>query len=255
MYHGLTEDGQCVTVGPGEARYLIPGSEFRDHLAMVAGEGFRAALLSELWTAPRSTPATRPAAVITFDDGRTSDYAVAYPTLAAAGARAEFFVNTATIGQPGYLDWSQVMEMHRAGLSFQSHSRDHVVLLGLSVTALQRQLGDSKRLLEDRLGAPVDFLAAPYGLMNRRVVQTALQIGYRAVCNSWDWTARPGAPTVNRVTMYRITSRRDFLRLLLGNPLPYTRRLTRNALVYAPKRLRLWVGYRRPGVQVLETGA
>ena len=40
----------------------------------------------------------------------------------AAGARAEFFINTATIGQPGYLTWGQVAEMHRAGMSFQSRS-------------------------------------------------------------------------------------------------------------------------------------
>ena len=55
----------------------------------------------------------------TFDDGRATDYEVAFPLLLAAGVRAEFFVNTATIERAGHLTWSQIMEMHRAGMSFQ----------------------------------------------------------------------------------------------------------------------------------------
>src|SRR5947208_4200811 len=95
--------------------------------------------------------------VLTFDDGRAADYEVAFPLLLAAGARAEFFINTARIGRRGYLSWSRIEEMHRAGMSFQSHSHDHVVLPGLSARLLRNEIRTSKRLIEDFLGRSVDF--------------------------------------------------------------------------------------------------
>ncbi len=254
MYHRLTAAGEGVATGP-ESKYAIRGSRFREQLALIADEGVRTYLIRELWEAPRPLADAGRVAIATFDDGQASDYEVAYPALVAAGARAEFFINTATIGQPGYLDWPHVIEMHRAGMSFQSHSHDHVRLLGLSTRTLEHQLIESKRRLEDRLGAPVDVLAAPYGLLNQRVVNTALRVGYRAVCNSYAWPAQPGASTVNRIPLYGTTTMREFLRLLHGSPLPFARRLARAALIYVPKQLLLSVAPGRRGVRVLKTNA
>src|SRR5436309_12842612 len=130
-------------------------------LVAIREHGHRVIWLYESWTRGAAEPPARSPVVLTFDDGRATDYKLAFPLLLAAGARAEFFINTATIGQPGYLAWGQVAEMHRAGMSFQSHAHDHVVLPGLPPRILKNELQTSKRLLEDRVGRGVDVLAAP----------------------------------------------------------------------------------------------
>ena len=252
MYHVLTDPSEPVG-SDGGTKYRLPAAVFREHLALIKRHGFQSALVGRLWARQDSTGG-QPAVGLTFDDGDVSNYTLAYPTLVEAGARADFFVNTATVGRPGFLSWPQIAEMQRAGLAFQSHSHDHVVLVGLPAAALERQLRDSKRLLEDRLGAPVDFLAAPYGLLDRRVVRAAREVGYRAVGTSWNWPARPGAKTMSRIAVYRTTTAVDFSRLLQGRPSILVRRMARALLAHIPKRVLLRVRPSWLGVQVLETG-
>jgi peptidoglycan/xylan/chitin deacetylase (PgdA/CDA1 family) len=252
MYHVLT--GGTGTSGyAGGAKYHLPVAAFRDHLALIASAGFRVASVADLWKG-RPAPDDRPAVGLTFDDGDASNYTLALPALVEAGAPADFFVNTSTVGQPGFLTWAHIAEMQRAGLSFQSHSHDHVVLLNLPAPALERQLRESKRLLEDRLGTPVDFLAAPYGLLNHRVVQAAGEAGYRAVCTSWDWPARPRARTLGRLAVHDTTTREDFSQLLHGRPGILGRRLARALLAHVPKRILLRLKPERLGVRTLEIG-
>ena len=136
------------------------------------------------------------------------DYTDAFPLLRERGLSAEFFVNPATMGQPGFLTWEQAREMAAAGMSVQSHAYDHLYLTRLAAGALHRQMSDSRRAIEDEVGRPSMFLAAPYGDVNRRVVDAALAAGYRAVCTSWPWPARPRAATVSRVAVYGDTSPR-----------------------------------------------
>ncbi len=244
-YHGLTDTEE--TAAPSrERRYWIRGTQFKNHLDQIRRSGYRVRLLGELWNEGRGTPSTArrdrwraPAVVLTFDDGLVSTYEIAYPLLLEAGIRADFFVNTATIGREGFLSWCQITEMQRAGMSFQSHSHDHVYLTWLPAGALERQLRNSKRMLEDRLGQPVDFLSAPYGDLNRQVVKVARQVGYKAVCSSWSWPARPGARAVNRMVIDRHTTLGDFHQLLTGSPIRYAARVARASLMYFPKRILL----------------
>jgi peptidoglycan/xylan/chitin deacetylase (PgdA/CDA1 family) len=254
MYHGLLRDGERAD-GERASKYWLPRELFAAHLRRAAQDGRRVGLLREVWAlgAPATDPG--PPVALTFDDGRASDYEVAFPALTEAGAVADFFVNTTTVGRPGFVSWAQIMEMQRSGCSFQSHSHDHVALLWLSRAALENQLDRSKRMLEDRLGSPVSFLAAPYGLINRRVVEMARKVGYRAVCNSLSWPARPGRSPINRIAMHRDTSVASLARLLHGDPLAFVGRVVRAGAAYVPKRVLLRVQPARLGVRVLEIGA
>jgi peptidoglycan/xylan/chitin deacetylase (PgdA/CDA1 family) len=238
LYHGLTTPGD----GSGEGRdgkYWIAASRFREQLARIAQGRHRTMLLENMWAGPVSTGGEQPV-VITFDDGSASDFAVAFPLLLQAGARAEFFLNTATVGTDGYLSWPQIAEMHRLGMSFQSHGHDHAHLLRLSTPMLHQQMRDSKRIIEDRLGVRVNFLSAPFGLLSRRVVDVALAEGYRAVCTSWAWPARPGKPVVHRIPVDRNTTELQFSRLLMGSPGWYVRQLSWSGLKYVPRRILRW---------------
>jgi len=208
-------------------------------LVAIREHGHRVIRLYEAWTRGAAEPPARSPVVLTFDDGRAADYEVAFPLLLAAGARAEFFINTARIGRRGYLSWSRIEEMHRAGMSFQSHSHDHVVLPGLSARLLRNEIRTSKRLIEDFLGRSVDFLAAPHSLVDRRVIDVAQEAGYQAVFASRGWPARPGNAVVSRVTVLRETTDAQFGAILARQPQAYMPAVARALVARLRRRVAL----------------
>src|SRR5262247_2169661 len=191
------------------ASHWIPPVALARQLVAIRESGHRVVKLYDAWTGAREQSA-RASVVLTFDDGRVADYEIAFPLLLAADMRAEFFINTAKVGRPGYLTWPRIEEMHRAGMSFQSHSHEHVALPTLSARQLRNEIRTSKRLIEDFLGRGVDFLAAPHGLVDRRVIDAAQEAGYQAVCASRGWPAQPGDAVVNRITVLRDTTAGQF---------------------------------------------
>ncbi len=221
------------------SHWVMPVSLGRQ-LAAIREHRSRVVRLYDAW-APHEEGerSSRPAVVLTFDDGRAADYEIAFPILLAAGVRAEFFINTARVGQPGYLTWARIADMHRAGMSFQSHAHDHVVLPVLSARILKNELRTSKRLIEDFLGRGVYFLAAPHSLVDRRVVDAAQEAGYQAVCASRGWPARPGDAVVNRITVLRDTSDEQFGAILAREPLGYLPAIARALLARVQHRVAL----------------
>jgi len=240
VYHGVGEGAGA------DARYTVTRTQLAAHLEQIRRRGHPILPLAVAWSGP-AEEAVAPAVSLTFDDGGASDYDQVFPFLSEHGVVGEFFVNPGTIGHKRNLTWDQAREMARSGMRFQSHAYDHVYLTTLSAPALRRQVGDSKRRIEDELGCAVEFLAAPYGDLNRRVRQAALAAGYRAVCTSWSWPAQAGAQLVNRVAVYARTTPQELVRLLRGDALPYLRRAGRSALLHPVKRalLRLWPAWRR----------
>jgi peptidoglycan/xylan/chitin deacetylase (PgdA/CDA1 family) len=208
-------------------------------LGLIRELGHRVVRLYDAWSRDQEESVARSPIALTFDDGRVADYEVAFPLLLAAGVRAEFFINTVRIGQPGYLTWRRITEMHRAGMSFQSHSHDHVVLPVLATRALKNELRTSKRLIEDRIGRAVDFLSAPHGLVDRRVVDAALEAGYQAVCASRGWPARPGDSVINRVTVLRDTTETQFGAILARQTWAYVPTIARSLLTRLQRRVAL----------------
>jgi peptidoglycan/xylan/chitin deacetylase (PgdA/CDA1 family) len=252
VYHGLAE-GTARPVAAAEERYWVSVQQFQAQLDYMGGEDFTTVLLSNLMNGKAALP-RRSQAVLTFDDGRASDYSIAYPRLREKGFNAEFFVNTATINTAGFLTWSEVKQMQREGMSFQSHSHDHVDLTRSSGEELERQLKLSKEALEDQLGVPVNFLAAPFGALNSTVVECALRLGYQAVCSARTLPARPGARNLNRVVIYRGTSIRAFKQLLECRPSGYLGRIAQSPF-YRAKNLLMKLRPMRPSAQVPEKTA
>lgn len=62
------------------------------------------------------------------------------------------------------MTWDQVRELHRAGMDIESHTHTHRVLTTLPPDELEQELVGSKRLLEEKIDAPVRALAYPVSL-------------------------------------------------------------------------------------------
>ena len=248
LYHSVGD----AALSAADRRYQVPLARFDAQLEALAASGRTAVSLADLWDGAGERVR---AAAITADDGRESDYRLMFPRLRDRGWSADFFVNPGTVGQPGYLTWPQVREMAEAGMGVQSHGYDHASFWTLGRAALRRQIGDSRRALEDATGRRVLFLAAPFGHVTDEAVEVALEEGYRAVCTSWSWPARPRRKTLGRVAVYETTTAADLARVLEGRVLSYAARALRTALVYPPKRLVVALQPARLGAAMAEHGA
>jgi len=121
---------------------------------------------------------------LTFDDGNSSDYAIAAPELKRRGLGARFFVLAGKFGQEGYLSRAEVRDLAAQGFEVGSHGLDHVAWTDASDAALVREIKDSKAILEDITGCRVRSAAVPFGLYDRRVLRELGRHGYHSVFSS-----------------------------------------------------------------------
>jgi peptidoglycan/xylan/chitin deacetylase (PgdA/CDA1 family) len=141
-----------------------------------------------LRTAP--SPVSRPT-LLTFDDGQANLYTHALPVLEQEGVPALIFMVAGQVGgvsaweeQPRWgsnplLTWEQMREMQQRGITFGSHTLTHRRLTSLADEEWREELAESKRVLEEGLGRPVETLAYPYGDFSPEIGQAALEMGYR----------------------------------------------------------------------------
>jgi peptidoglycan/xylan/chitin deacetylase (PgdA/CDA1 family) len=129
------------------------------------------------------------AVVITIDDGWRSTYDIAFPILKKYGYPATLFVYTQLItGGIKTLSWDQVREMSAQGLDVECHTVSHRNLAlpqGLETadqyfTTIAREITDSARIIEQKLGKRPTILAYPYGDTNGLVITLLKQKGYQA---------------------------------------------------------------------------
>jgi peptidoglycan/xylan/chitin deacetylase (PgdA/CDA1 family) len=120
--------------------------------------------------------------------------------LANAGVTATIFLTASYIGTdqlptltrtsfvPRPLDWTQVTEMQRHGIDFGSHTLTHALLSQVSPGEARREIRESRRLIEDRLSAPVSQFCYPRGDFSLAVKRMVAEEGYASAC-----TTRPGS--------------------------------------------------------------
>jgi len=100
------------------------------------------------------------------------------------------------------LQWSQLAAMRRAGHVIGSHSMTHPNLTRIGLLEARRELCESKRLLEDRLGEPVTHFSYPCAILpphwNDHTEALTRELGYRCAATSIPGVAR-GAQNPHQV--------------------------------------------------------
>jgi peptidoglycan/xylan/chitin deacetylase (PgdA/CDA1 family) len=93
------------------------------------------------------------------------------------------------------LGWDESLELQTLGVKFGSHSLTHADLTNLDDEELEREVKESKRILEERLGQEVEGFAYPFGFFNERVITAVKAAGYKwAVTTSdsvWEGWGNP----------------------------------------------------------------
>lgn len=151
----------------------LPPEAFEQQLQYLVEEGYTSLALSDLLHhLARGAPLPDKPIILTFDDGYRDAYAEALPLLQEYGMIGTVFLITGFIDEENaeYLSWTQVKEMHRAGMQFGSHSYSHPDLRGQSVEYLVWQILGSKEAIEERIQEPVRFFSYPSGRYDPLVV-------------------------------------------------------------------------------------
>jgi len=216
--------------------------QFRGHLALLRAEGFTVEGFEELEARLRSKhPLPDRYVVLTLDDGHESSMCAA-DLLAEHGCRATFFLTRdRSLSKSGYLRAPQILELRQRGFSLGTHGTSHKKLSFLPEESCVTELKQSKQWLEDTIGEPVRYMAAPGGFINARVLQLAHEQGYilSGTCNEWMNSTQtmvlPGP--VNRVNIRQHFSLEHLRHIVEGRLSFYLWRQVRAAALAIPKQL------------------
>jgi peptidoglycan/xylan/chitin deacetylase (PgdA/CDA1 family) len=139
---------------------------FATHLDRIKAEGYTTISLYDLVAnLTGGAPLPEKSVIITFDDGYRDNYENAFPLLVSRDMMATFFVVTDFIDEKRqeYLTWEMIREMYAAGMSIESHGRNHVSLRGKDDDYLIWQALGSLETLEYELGVRPRFVSYPAG--------------------------------------------------------------------------------------------
>lgn len=159
----------------------VSPQNFEAQLRYLQQEGYESVSLYDLalhLTVGKPLP-ERPI-VLTFDDGYADAYTQAFPLLQRFGFSGTIFLITASIdaGDPAFVSWDNVAEMHAAGIDLEPHSYDHPDLRGRGYQFLVYQTLGPKEAIEARTGDRCRFFAYPLGRYDDFVIDVLQSANY-----------------------------------------------------------------------------
>lgn len=193
MYHSITDDGESNA----HAYYRTKTSPavFAAQMKYLHENGYTTCSPAQAIHQLQTQDAAK-LVVITFDDGYRDFYHHAFPLLNRYGFSATVYLPTAYIGErpasfkgTDCLTWAEVRELSQRGILFGSHTVTHPQLRDLRRAAINEELANSKKTIEEKLGCAVDSFAYPYAFpqadtdFTKMLRDSLRQVGYQnGVC-------------------------------------------------------------------------
>ncbi len=191
MYHRVTD-------AHPRNRLCVPIAKFDAQMRWLRNQEFQSVGLGQLvrWASGQGGLPPK-AVVITFDDGFEDNFLFAAPALERYAHTGCFFVPSGFVESAASrqyppedrpMGWKQLESLLAQGHEIGAHSVTHRKLAGLSAEAMQKEVRQSKVVLEAGLKASVPFFCYPAGDYNEVVRQEVIESGFKAAC-----TVKPGA--------------------------------------------------------------
>jgi peptidoglycan/xylan/chitin deacetylase (PgdA/CDA1 family) len=207
MYHRI---GRPNPKSLFRGHYVAP-KQFENHLKALALLHFEVVSLSEALNESSS----KRRVVITFDDGYRNLVENAFPPLIERGYPATVFLVANQIG--GYNAWDadngdvtepllnleDIRLAKSRGIDFGSHTLNHVDLSAVSKDEAQREIYESRELLEQKLGQAPRFFCYPYGRQASETRQMVREAGYELACSTRKGTLQDDAFALKRINVRR----------------------------------------------------
>lgn len=187
-YHSVDASGSIISVAP---------EIFRQQMKSLSEAGYKTVSMGDLINSfTENKPILEKTAVLTFDDGFRNFYTRAFPVLEEYGFKATVFLvadfcekhndwagNPANLPRSELLSWREIKELSKAGIEFGAHTRTHPDLTRAAAAEAEREIVESKTIIEDSLGVAVTNFAYPYGKFNGAVKQIAEKT-FQAACST-----------------------------------------------------------------------
>jgi peptidoglycan/xylan/chitin deacetylase (PgdA/CDA1 family) len=177
-FHGVGRPSRLLS--PGEEAYWVglePFLEIADELASL------------------------PDVQLTVDDGNASDVEHVLPALLERGLSATFFVLAGRIGQPGFLAYSDIVELERRDMRIGSHGFHHRAWPGLNKNCLFEEIYYARALLEGITGHQITDAACPFGRYNRAALNHLKRAGFSRIYSSDGAGVQPSGCLIPRTTV------------------------------------------------------
>jgi len=217
MYHEIELPGRplCQSLS-SYVRYILPLETFRRQMAWLKESGWRGLNVGEALRYP-----AQPSVCITLDDGCETDLIAAAPVLREFGFNATFYLTSAFLGTPGYLNFSQVCDLDAQGFQIGCHSMTHRYLSDLTEPELKREVVDAKLQIEQIVGHSIEHFSCPGGRYDRRTLLMARHAGFRTVATSQFYANSPSTSPyeLGRVAMQRDLTIEEFGAICRGRGL------------------------------------
>lgn len=208
VYHfvGSDEDAEA-------SKNFVSAESFSRHMAFLDRFGYRVISLDDYFAIRSGRKKARgKEMVLTFDDGNTSFETEAIPVLKRYRFPVALFLVSESVIQK--LQGSMGEETIRRiaselPITVGSHSKTHPFLAELADDAIRAELEGSKSDLERMFGAPVHYLAYPYGDYDERVAEAAKKAGYRLAFTTSHKKLRSASTGPYSLTRTKITKTSD----------------------------------------------
>lgn len=178
MYHDILPKKQVF--------FDVTPQELEQHFQFIQKQGLTPISFDQLAMHLRTgLPLPEKPIMLTFDDGYGGHYEYVYPLLKKYGYPAVFSIYTSGVGVNSgrtHVNWEQLQEMAADPLiTIAAHSVTHPEdLRKLPDDKLEREIVESKQILETQLGIPIRYFTYPAGKYDERVAQVVKQAGYQA---------------------------------------------------------------------------
>ena len=115
--------------------------------------------------------------ILTFDDGRKSQYTNAKPILDTYGYKASFAVICEDVGKADHMSWEEVNTLEDEGHDIGSHSITHRPLTEMPPEEMEFEVSGSKQCLMDNGIEDVNYFSYPknQGSADKTIVETISQ--------------------------------------------------------------------------------
>ena len=101
---------------------------------------------------------------LSVDDADRSFLTKAWPLLKKKGFPVTLFVSTNTINNKNYLNWDEIRQLKKEGVTIGAHSHNHEHMSDLEIDELNNAIETSNKVFLKEIGEIPDLFAYPYDL-------------------------------------------------------------------------------------------
>ena len=118
--------------------------------------------------------------LLTIDDGLLSFYQNAWPILRDKEIPFILFVNTREVGAFNYMNWDQILELHKnENVEIGNHSHSHEYLVEENKEVIKNDILKSINIFETKLGRNSDFFSYPFGEYSNEFKKIIKDLGFK----------------------------------------------------------------------------